>query len=104
MIWTILACLCVLATKFLTSVRLRGLKARLEAVQPKIDDLRYKLAEIEEEVEELKLQVNQKTELFTALQDAVRNLEENIKQPSTDIDALEREQLMQTMEKEASVT
>lgn len=104
MIWTILACLSVLATKFLTSVRLRGLKAKLEAVQPKIDELRYKLAEIEEEVEELKLQVTQKTELFNALKDAVRNLEENIKKPSTDIDALEREQLMHTMEKEASVT
>ena len=104
MIWTILACLCVLATKFLTSVRLRGLKARLEAVQPKIDDLRFKLAEIEEEVEELKLQVTQKTELFTALQDAVRTLEESIKQPATDIDALEREQLVQSIEKEASVT
>ena len=54
MVWTILTFLCVLATKFLTSVRLRGLKTKLEAIQPEIDDLRLKVAVSEEQMEELK--------------------------------------------------
>ena len=104
MIWTFLVLLCVLATKFLTAVRLRGLKAQLEAGQPKIDELRFKLTEAEEQARELKLQVAQKSQLLNAMQDVVRNMEEYLKKPSTYVDALEREKLMRIVEKESSVT
>ena len=67
MVWTLLAFLCVLGTKFLTSVRLRGLKAKLEAVQPHIDELRHKLAEAEEEVGGLELKVTERNDLNNAL-------------------------------------
>ncbi|MEW6756536.1 MAG: hypothetical protein AB1505_37030 [Candidatus Latescibacterota bacterium] len=103
MIWTLLAFLCVLATKFLTSVRLRGLKARLDAIQPHIDELRVKLAEAEEQLEALKLQVGEKSELINALQDVVRQLEESRKQPMEDAEAIERVQLMETVAKESTV-
>ena len=98
MVWTLLALLCVLATKFLTSVRLRGLKARLEAAQPRIDELRHEVVAAEEQVEDLRLQVSKKSELLNAIQDAVRSLEESLKQPSQDLEAIERVQLMQTVE------
>lgn len=103
MIWTLLALLAVVATKFITSVRLRGLKSRLEAMQPQIDELRLKLAEAEEEVETLKLQVAEKEELLNNLKDVVRILEESLKQPVVDLETVERVQLMQAVEKESPV-
>jgi peptidoglycan hydrolase CwlO-like protein len=100
MVWTILAFLCVLATKFLTAVRLRGLKARLEAIQPEIDELRLKVAESEEEMEALKLKVEEREKLLTNLQDVVRIYEDALKQPVTDIATQERVQLLQTVGEE----
>ena len=102
MIYTMLALLCVLTTKFLTAVRLRGLKARLEAVQPHIDEVRTKLTASEQELEELKLQVSQRSELNNALQDVVRQLEESMKLPVEDADSAERVQLMESVEKESA--
>ncbi len=101
MIWTILAFLCVLATKFLTAVRLRGLKAKLEAIQPEIDNLRLKVAQSEEEMEALKLKVEEREKLLSNLADVVRILEDSLKQPVTDIESVERVQLMQAVVEEA---
>ena len=102
MVWTILAFLCVLATKFLTSVRLRGLKAKLEAIQPEIYDLRLKVANSEEQMEELKLKVEDRESLLTNLSDVIRIYEEALRQPATDHLAEERVQLMQAGAEESA--
>ena len=95
MVWTILGLLCVMATKFLTAVRLRGLKAKLEAIQPEIDEVRYKVAEAEDTYDTLKLKVEEKEKLLTNLKDVVRNLEDSLKQPAEDRESYERVQLME---------
>ena len=97
-----LAFLCVLATKFLTSVRLRGLKAKLEAIQPEIDDLRLKVADSEEQMEALKLKVEERESLLTNLSDVIRIYEEALRQPETDHLAEERVQLMQAAAEESA--
>ena len=102
MVWTILTLLCVLATKFLTSVRLRGLKTKLEAMQPEIDDLRLKVADSEEQMEELKLKVEERESLLTNLHDVISMYEEALRQPSTDHSAQERVQLMQAEAEESA--
>ena len=38
MIWTIVAVAAVVATKLVTALRLKDLKAKLESIQPDIDD------------------------------------------------------------------
>jgi len=102
MVWTILAFLCVLATKFLTSVRLRGLKGNLEAIQPHIDELRSQLAEVEGELEAVKLKVEGEEGLLNNLKDVVRILEESLRQPDTDLETAERVQLMQSVKSDSS--
>ena len=102
MVWTILTFLCVLATKFLTSVRLRGLKTKLEAIQPEIDDLRLKVAVSEEQMEELKLKVEERESLLTNLRDVISMYEEALRQPSTDHSVQERVQLMQAEAEESA--
>ena len=102
MVWTILAFLCVLATKFFTSVRLRGLKAKLEAIKPEIDDLRLKVADSEEQMEALKLKVEERESLLTNLSDVIRIYEEALRQPETDHLAEERVQLMQAEAEESA--
>ena len=95
MVWTILGLLCVMATKFLTAVRLRGLKGKLEAIQPEIDEVRYKVAEAEDSYDTLRLKVDEKEKLLTNLKDVVRNLEDSLKQPAEDRESYERVQLME---------
>ena len=102
MVWTILSFLCVLATKFLTSVRLRGLKTKLEAIQPEIDDLRLKVVESEEQMEALKLKVEERESLLTNLRDVISMYEEALRQPSADDSAQERVQLMQAEAEESA--
>ena len=102
MVWTILTFLCVLATKFLTSVRLRGLKTKLEAMQPEIDDLRLKVAVSEEQMEELKVKVEERESLLTNLRDVISMYEEALLKPSTDHSAQERVQLMQAEAEESA--
>lgn len=103
MIWTVLTLLCVVGTKFLTSVRLRGLKTKLDAIQPHIDELRAELIKVEDEAEALKRKVDEKKELVTYLDDAVRNLEMSIKQPATAQEITDRVQLMQSVENESAI-
>ena len=102
MVWTILSLLCVLATKFLTSVRLRGLKTKLEAIQPEIDDMRLKVVESEEQMEALKLEVEERESLLTNLRDVISMYEEALRQPSADHLAQEQVQLMQAEAEESA--
>ncbi len=95
MVWTILGLVCVMATKFLTAVRLRGLRTKLEAIQPDIDEARYKVAEAEDSFDTLKLKVENKEKFFNNLKDVVRNLEDSLNQPSEDRESNERVQLME---------
>jgi hypothetical protein len=93
MVVTILALLCVIAVKFLTSVRLRGMRAKFDAIQPEIDGLRLKVNESEEMLEEIKLKVEEKEALLSNLADAVRILDDSLKRPATDVDTQDRVQL-----------
>ena len=102
MIWTILAFVCVLAAKFFTSVRLRGLKVELEAIQPAIDALQIEVIESEAQMEELKLKVEEKEQLLTNLSDVVRIYEEALRQPETDSAAVERLQMMEAETEEST--
>ena len=90
---TILALLCVVATKFLTSVRLRGLRAKFDSIQPEIDALHAQVTESEEKLEELGLKVEEKEALLSNLADAVRILDESLKRSVRDINAQDRVQL-----------
>ena len=85
-------------------MRLRGLKAKLEAIQPEIDDLRLKVADSEEQMEalKLKLKVEEKEQLLTNLGDVVRIYEEALRQPVVDIAAEERVQLMEAGAEESA--
>ena len=82
MIWTIVAFLAVLGTKLATQVRLKGLKAKLDAIQPHIDEVRVNLREAEEEYETLKLKAEDGEARLTHLRDAVNTLENSLKQPA----------------------
>ena len=90
---TILALLCVVATKFLTSVRLRGLRAKFDSIQPEIDALHAQVTESEEKLEELGLKVEEKEALLGNLADAVRILGRKSQALCKDINAQDRIQL-----------
>ena len=102
MIWTILAFVCVLAAKLFTSVRLRGLKVELEAIQPAIDALQIEVIESEAQMEELKLKVEEKEQLSINLSDVVRIYEEALRQPETDFAAVERLQMTEAETEEST--
>ena len=95
MIWTLLAVVAVLATKFLTALRLRDLKAKLEEIQPQIDELRYKLMEAEDEFASLRIKQEAVEIRMTHLKGVVNYLETAIKSPgSTVMVPDEREQVL----------
>ena len=85
-----------MGVKVITSLRLRGLKARLEAIQPEIDRLRTEVAKNEDELAELKLKVEEKEQLFLNLADIVRIYEESLRNPVDDTRVEERVQLMES--------
>ena len=92
---TILALLCVVATKFITSVRLRGLRTKFDSIQPEIDALQAQVTESEEKSEELSLEVEEKEALLSNLADAVRILDESLKRPAGNLNAQDRVQLVE---------
>lgn len=99
MIWTILAAMAVLATKFVTALRLKDLKAKLEAIQPHIDEMKGKVAEAEDEYEGLKLKEEHTTTRLTHLKGVVQYLENQVKQAPADSNAPdERGQILQAAE------
>ena len=95
LIFTILALLCVVATKFITSVRLRGLRTKFDSIQPEIDALQAQVTESEEKSEELSLEVEEKEALLSNLADAVRILDESLKRPAGNLNAQDRVQLVE---------
>ena len=75
MIWTIVAVMAVLATKFITALRLKDLKAKLESIQPDIQELRVKVAESED----LRLKESAAQSRVTHLKGVVQYLENQVK-------------------------
>lgn len=84
MIWTIVAVMAVLATKFITALRLKDLRAKLENIQPYIDDLRVKVAGAEDEFQSLKLKEEATTTRLTHLRGVVNYLENQVRSAPTD--------------------
>ncbi len=85
----------VLATKFLTALRLKDLKAKLEEIQPQIDELRYKLMEAEDEFASLRIKQEAVEVRMTHLKGVVNYLETAIKSPGSTVMVLdEREQVL----------
>ena len=82
MIWTIAAVIAVLATKFVTALRLKDLKAKLEAMQPRILELREQLHGVEDEHENLKLKEDATSTRLTHLKGVVSHLESIVKAPA----------------------
>ena len=79
MIYTILAVMAVLATKFVTALRLKDLKVKLESIQPDIDELRTKVAESEDEFESLRPKEDAAQSRVTHLKGVVQHLETQVK-------------------------
>lgn len=79
MIWTILAVSAVVATKLATALRLKDLKKKLESIKPDIDELRYKVAEAEDEFESLRLKEEASESRVTHLKGVVQHLENLVK-------------------------
>ncbi len=98
MIWTILAVLAVLATKFVTALRLKDLKAKLEAIQPHIDELRGQLHSAEDEFESFRLKEEATTTRLTHLKGVVQYLENQVKAPQAGEGPDERSQVPQAAE------
>ena len=82
MIWTIFAVLAVLGTKFITALRLKDLKAKVEVIQPKIQELRTKLTEAEDDLANLKLKEEATQTRLTHLKGVVQYLENTVKAPA----------------------
>ena len=95
LIITIQALLCVVATKFITSVRLRGLRAKFDSIQPEIDALHAQVTESEEKLEELSFEVEEKQALLSNLADAVWILDKSLKRPVGNLNAQGRVQLVE---------
>ena len=99
MIWTIVAVLAVLATKFVTALRLKDLKAKLEAINPHINELRGQLHEVEDEHENLKLKEDATTTRLTHLKGVVSHLESTVKAPANaSAGPDERQQMLEAAE------
>ena len=96
MIWTIIAFLCVLGTKFLTAMRLKGLKAKLESIQPHIEEVRVQLREAEETHETLRIKVEDSEARLNHLRGAVLHLEQNLKMPADADSGAEERALLST--------
>lgn len=83
MIWTIVAVMAVLATKFVTAMRLKDMKAKLERIQPDIDELRTKVAESEDEFESLRMKEEATQTRVTHMKGVVQHLENQVKAAPT---------------------
>lgn len=95
MIWTIFAALAVLATKFITAMRLKDLKAKFEAIQPHIEELRQKVAEAEDELAGLRMREEATQTKLTHMKGVVQYLETSAKAPANQPYMDEREQILQ---------
>ena len=99
MYWTILAFLAVLATKFLTALRLKDMKAKLEGIKPHIDELRAKIHEAEEEHANLQLKQEATERRLTHLKGVVEYLEATVRSPANTTSIPdERQQVLEAAE------
>jgi len=100
MVWTIVAVLLVLGVKFVTSLRLKDLKAKFEAIQPKIDELRTELPVAEDELESLKIKEEATQTRLTHLKGIVSYLENQIKAPDNTAVLDERQNILEAATEE----
>ncbi|MFH1566643.1 MAG: hypothetical protein ABIL09_01490, partial [Gemmatimonadota bacterium] len=103
MIWTMLAALAVLATKFVTALRLKDMKAKLEGIQPYIEEIKAKVAQAEDEFADLKMREESTRNKMTHLRSVVQFLETTAKSPSPQTYTDEREQVLQAAVEEQEV-
>jgi len=68
-----------LATKFVTAYRIKDLKAKFESIQPDIVELRYKVAEAEDEFESLRLKEDASQSRLTHMKGVVQHLETQVR-------------------------
>lgn len=102
MIWTIVAFLAVLATKFLTALRLKDMKAKLDGIKPYIDELRLKIHEAEEEHANLQLKQEATQTRLTHLKGVVEYMEATVRSPANTIAVPdERQQVLEASEEPA---
>lgn len=78
MIWTILTCLLVALTKYLTSVRLRNLRDKIQKDQKDASDLKRLLFEASEKEELLESEQKKLMTKAAALHTVLGNLERSI--------------------------
>ena len=78
MIWAILTFLLVALTKYLTSLRLRNLRDKIQRDQRIADDLRKQLTEVAEKESILKDETEQLMSKASTLHNIVSNLERSL--------------------------
>ncbi|MBM3276554.1 MAG: hypothetical protein FJY95_00515 [Candidatus Handelsmanbacteria bacterium] len=103
MIWAIISMLCVLGTKVVTAMRLKGMKRRHEDMKPLILELRAKVEAADTSYETIKSKEQALEVLNNHLRDAMRQLEGLVKEPANSRDDItkERVQVMQSEEGKA---
>ncbi len=78
MIWSILTFILVALTKYLTSLRLRNLRDKVQRDQRVADDLRKQLTEVAEKESTLKDETEQLMGKASTLHNIVSNLERSL--------------------------
>jgi len=89
MIWTILTCLLVALTKYLTSVRLRNLRDKIQKDQKDASDLKRLLFEASEKEELWDSERNQLIAKVASLHAVLGNLERSLNKGTTTVTANE---------------
>jgi predicted nuclease with TOPRIM domain len=97
MLWTVLSLLCVLAVKFVTVLRLKELKKKMEEGKPHIERLRAKLAEVEEEYKKCTRKQQSMQARMIHLKDVVDNLQNHLEKSDATAAAEERLQVLQNV-------
>ena len=81
MLWTILATLCVIGTRFITSLRLKDMNAKLQSIVPEVEALRRQVAQIQAENGQAKDAVEKYRARLGHLKDVIQGLEAAIRSP-----------------------
>lgn len=98
LLWTVLAALCVIGTRIVTSYRLRDLKIKLKSTMPKVDKLRQETAAVQDENEAHKATLENMQTRLSHLKDVINGLESAIRKPSAGTEADERMQVLNEVE------
>jgi chromosome segregation ATPase len=78
MLWAALAFILVIGTKYLTSVRLRHLRERIDRDRKDVDELQRLLSEVSEKETVLKTEIQQLMLKATTLHTIITNLEHSL--------------------------